>query len=136
MKRPLGFTLLCVVLGLLSFAAFGNAYIQFTEGPIFGVLFAVLTLLYGVSSLVALIGLWKLKNWGYGAFLAWAIVVMLMAITTTPRTVDEMFWGHIALWLFIGALLLLLARYVRKVLLRSNNAFESGPPSAAAQRER
>ncbi len=115
MKRPVGVIILCVVLALLSFAGFGNAYVTFIDSPILGALFSALALLYGLAALVALIGLWKLKNWAYKAFLVWAAIVMLILIYQIPRMFNALLLAHIAFLLFIGLVLWWLARYVRKV---------------------
>ena len=120
MKRPIGVTVICVALALLSLAGFGNMYLDLTDGGAFGTVVSVMTLFYGMSALVASIGLWKLKSWSYRAFLVWAAVAMAIGMYETPiSSLDVPLLGHITLWFAIGMALWWVARYIRKVELKN-----------------
>lgn len=75
-KRPIGFTLLSLLLAWLSIAGFFKAFIGKEE-----MMSSVLTVIYGITALAAAIGFWKMKKWSFAAYLLWCATVLLMSIT-------------------------------------------------------
>ena len=118
MKRPTGFTILSLFLGWLAIAGFANIMIQLKSAH-GSKLMAILAFCYGATAITSAFGLWKLKSWAYGSFLAWTIVVVTI-LFTLQFGLYGMFRAPLLLFLcftvFILVLLTLLARYIKKNL--------------------
>ena len=115
MPRPLGATVLSILLIVLGLAGFGNAYVMVTESEYGAPVFAGVAILYGITALASAIGLWRRKRWAYPAFLLWAAVVLLGAVAFQVLSA-EVDWIKVAGFLLvIGTVLYFVARYVRKV---------------------
>lgn len=75
-------------------------------------------LTYGLTAAVAAIGLWKLRRWAFVAFLAWVIVVVSTGLwwpAVFPSQTGP--WWAALLWIALaGAILVPLARYVRRIV--------------------
>ncbi len=120
MKRPVGVTVLSILLGWLALGAFVLTFTAETLAELqarwqlvrFG------ALVYGLTAAVAAVGLWKLRRWSYLAFLAW-VAVVLTAVLWWPAVFPHAvipWWGAFV-WLAVaGALLVPLALYVRRVV--------------------
>lgn len=119
MKRPLGITLLALLLGCLALGAFVLSLTAeaLAERQLRWQLVRAGALAYGLTASVAAVGLWKLRRWGYLAFLAWSAVV-LTAVLWWPAVFPEPIrWWEAMLWVaLVGALLVPLALYVRRVI--------------------
>jgi len=111
MKRPTGFTMLAVLLGWLTLAGVGNAVI----GPAHGVL-RILALAYAVAAGATAFGLWKVRAWAFSAFLAWALVVVLMMVAMQQAQFRIPWPAFFGFACFIVLILALLAFYVRRSL--------------------
>jgi uncharacterized membrane protein (DUF2068 family) len=120
MKRPVGITVLALLLGLLAIGAFVLTLTAETlaELHVRWQLVRIGALVYGLTSAVAAVGLWKRRHWGYLAFLAWAAAVLTMVLwwpAVFPRPVLP-WWGAL-LWVPLMAIWLLpLAGYVRRAV--------------------
>jgi hypothetical protein len=124
MKRPLGITLLALLLSWLALGAFALTMTAETLAPL-GVrwqLVRIGALVYGLAAAVAAVGLWRLRRWSYVAFVAWVAAVLAVgwwapAIYPQP-TVP--WWGTLLWTGFVGVIMLPLARYVRRVVALSS----------------
>jgi len=117
MKRPVGISILAVVLLLLSFAGFGNAYIMLSEPSNGTPVLAVLAFVYGVTALIASVGLWMQRKWAYWTFLSWATAALATAITMQFSFVQAPWPKLLVFLLIVVGILWALARYVRKASL-------------------
>lgn len=120
MKRPSGITVLALLLGCLALGAFVLTMTAeaLAEPNIRWQLVRLGALTYGLTAAVASIGLWKLRRWAFVAFLAWTIVVVSIGLwwpaVFPTRTVP---WWTALLWFALaGAILVPLARYVRRTV--------------------
>jgi hypothetical protein len=134
-RRPVGATLLALALGWLAIAGFGNAlmwrtvpsslnvaessplgrFIEAASSP----LFTAVALAYGVTALVACIGLWRMRPWMARAVLAWVTAVAITGVWMLLTVPGELLLGGplAALAFVVGGvtLLLLVYRYVRRI---------------------
>jgi len=115
-----GITVLALLLGWLAVGAFVLTLTAETlaELQVRWQLVRVGALVYGLTAVVAAVGLWRLRRWGYLAFLAWSAVVLSAVLwwpAVFPRPVLR--WWEGILWVvLVGALLVPLALYVRRVI--------------------
>jgi hypothetical protein len=116
MKRPIGFTILALVLGWLAFAGVGNAIF----GPAQGIM-RFFAIAYGIAAIMVAIGLWKMKDWAFVAFLTWAGVVVIMMIAMQCWEFRIAMPSFIGFACFVVILLWLLATYVKRTLSRMSN---------------
>lgn len=125
-KRPVGFTILAIMLWWLTFAGVGNAALRI------GGMHPLWPLAYAATAFVTGLGLWRNSPWCFHAFLAWSGVVVLLMIA--------MQWGRFRapLPLFAGFACLMLillstgAIYIKKRLRTTVEpvARAAGGPSA------
>jgi uncharacterized membrane protein (DUF2068 family) len=82
MKRPLGITLVALLLASLSAGAFVLAMTAETLAATGARwrLVQVGALVYGLAAAVAALGLWKLRRWGYVAFVGWVATVLAIGL--------------------------------------------------------
>jgi hypothetical protein len=117
-KRPVGITVLALLLGWLALGAFVLTMTAeaLAELQVRWELVRVGALAYGLTAAVAATGLWKRRRWGYLAFLAWAAVVLTMVLwwpAIFPRPIFP--WWAAFLWVaLMAAWLIPLAGYVRR----------------------
>ncbi|MFA6173082.1 MAG: hypothetical protein WC334_00285 [Kiritimatiellales bacterium] len=71
-KRPITLTIISLLLGWLALAGFANAAIGLMG-------YRILPLIYGLTALTTAIALWKMKPWGFTAFIAWSVIAILTA---------------------------------------------------------
>jgi hypothetical protein len=78
MKRPVGITVLALLLGWLAIGAFVLTMTAeaLAELGIRWQLVRLGALAYGLCAIVAAVGLWKMRRWGYLAFVAWVGAVL------------------------------------------------------------
>ena len=78
-KRPLGATLLSLVLGWLTLSALGNAaFLMPVAG--FPAPMIALALAYAATAGAAAAGLWRMKSWGLTAFRAWGVILLCLMV--------------------------------------------------------
>jgi len=119
LKRPVGFTILALILAWLAIAGFGNAVIQLNSNN-GSTLMAFIALSYGGTALVSTLGLWKLKKWVYHSFLAWSatVILMLLVMQFGMYGIYQVSWvKFIGFSVFVLALLASLTRYIKKKML-------------------
>jgi hypothetical protein len=119
-KRHLGITLIAVLLALLALVALVLAMTAETLAPAAARwrLVQVGALIFGLTAAVAAVGIWKLRRWGYFAFVAWVAAVLAIGIwwpaafpSLTPP--EWLSWAWVAL---VAAIMLPLGRYVRRTI--------------------
>lgn len=75
MKRPIGFTVLALVMGWLGISAFLNAWAFFTGGEIaLPIALLPLMILYGITALATMVGIWKMRYWVLIALKSWMAI--------------------------------------------------------------
>ena len=122
MKRPFGITLVALMLVWLGLGAFVFAMTAETL-VVTGArwrLVQVGALAYGLAAAVAAFGLWKLRRWGYVAFVGWVAAVLAIGLWW-PAAFPGLTLPQWAAWLWIAvvaAIMLPLGRYVRKTIGR------------------
>jgi hypothetical protein len=133
-RRPIGITLVSLVLFWLFIAAVGNLFVWKSVGSanfppaspaatfanaMNSSSFVLLVSFYGVTALVAAVGTWLMRSWMPLAFLAWSIAAMLLGgffLFVIPAEI--LLGGKPAAVAFIvgmGLLLWLVYRYVHRV---------------------
>jgi hypothetical protein len=117
-KRPLGITILTLMLGWLSLAGIGLALLAPTLARLnvpWG-WYRAAALAYAVTALIAAAGLWRLAPWSYSAFIVWAGVAIgagTLPALTLPTA--DMPWWTVTLGIpFFVAGLAAVARYIRR----------------------
>ncbi len=103
-QRPLGITVLSVLLGWLAIAGLGNAIVwhlpsvkalagrlSATAALLLpsGALFTFLAVAYGVTAAASSIGLWRMKTWAPLAYLSWCASLLALGIYISPRSGDR-----------------------------------------------
>jgi hypothetical protein len=118
-KRPPGITVLALLLGWLAIGAFVLTMTAETLAEI-GVRWQLVrlgALAYGLCAIAAAVGLWKMRRWGYLAFVAWVGAVLLVGLwwpAVFPRS--EVHWWMGLIWIaIVAAIMLPLGRYIRRV---------------------
>ena len=120
MRRPGGITVLSLILGWLTLGAAGNAHLiltgQFGGFPNYLGVFAVA---YGISALMACVGLWRMKRWGLNWLRAWMLVCLCMIVAMAPSmyqiALDGIF-GIAVFFVIVAGLFWLLNAYVARRL--------------------
>jgi hypothetical protein len=119
--RPRGISIICFLLGWLSFAGFANtAMILLNDDVPIPKWFGFFALAYGITAFVATYKLWQMDKSGVVWFRSWAAVVILMSIAMIPIFSDLALGGIGGMFgfvLFTAAFLWLIDRYVSKKLL-------------------
>lgn len=115
MQRPLGASILALLLVVLGMAGFGNAYLMSTESGYGTPILATVALIYGVTALASAVGLWRRQRWAYSAFLLWGAVIVVGAIVSQISVAQLPWWKLLVFLLMVGAVFYFVARYVRKV---------------------
>ncbi|MEW8101056.1 MAG: hypothetical protein AB2785_04740 [Candidatus Thiodiazotropha endolucinida] len=114
-KRTKGITVLSLLLGWLSLAGFGNSYIMMSNSGYGSPAFGIGAAAYGILAFAACVGLWKMKRWGYTAYLLWAAAVIALSFLF-QFTVDGIpIWQFALFVVIVGAALAGIARYIRRV---------------------
>jgi hypothetical protein len=111
MKRPVGFTIMALILGWLALAGAGNAFV----GPAQGLL-RFFALAYAIAACVAAVGLWRMRSWAFAAYLVWAGVVLLTMIAMQLGRYRVALPAFAGFACFVILLLWLLANYVKRSL--------------------
>src|SRR3546814_10458015 len=76
-KRPLGVTLLSLLMGWLTLAAALNAVGFPSQIEGWPVVITVLTIAYAVTAGATTMGLWRMRPWALTAFRIWGVVLLL-----------------------------------------------------------
>jgi hypothetical protein len=122
-RRPLGISILVLLLVLLALGAFVLALTAETLASAGAQwrLVQVGALVYGLTAAVAAVGLWKLRRWGYVAFVGWVAAVLAVGLwwpaafpQLTPP--DWLGWAWVA---GVAAVMLPLGRYIRRAIART-----------------
>ena len=114
MKRPVGFTILSLFLFWLTVGAIASLLTGYKTSDM-----KILVVAYGVTSCIAALGLWRVKDWASKAFLTWAVVVLLLAFDLQFGAAGMFHLPMIAFipWIvFVLLLLYLPAKYIRNRL--------------------
>src|SRR4051812_8026798 len=138
-RRPIGATIVALILGWLAFGGFMNAlvwraardslqvpvtsplsrFLESASSP----LFSLLALTYGATALAACIGIWRMRPWMSGAFLAWGIAVAATGVWMTWALPGELLLGGkiVGLAFVAGcmALLWVAYAYIRQIAPRN-----------------
>lgn len=132
MKRPLGITL--VVL-LLAWLAIGALVLSMTAETLASAgarwrLVQVGALIYGLTAAVAAVGLWKLRRWGYVAFVGWVAAVLAIGLwwpAAFPQLTPPAWlgWAWVAI---VAAITLPLGRYIRRTVARAAQPVHAADP--------
>jgi hypothetical protein len=119
-QRPGGIAFLSIILGWLSLAGFGNAWVLATGRIQLPPWLGLLAALYGVTAATASIGLWRLRPWGLRALTAWMATCGLLLICFVgvfpSRLILGGYWGALGFIVAIGSVFVLVDRYVRRRL--------------------
>jgi len=79
MTRSRGITALCVVLGLLTIAGFGDSIVVLSgQIDLIPSWLGYLTLIFGITAGVAAAGLWRMKRWGLHSLRAWFVACLML----------------------------------------------------------
>jgi len=119
-KRPVGISILAILLICLAAAGFVLTLTAeaLAELTVKWHLIRFIALFYAVTAVVAAIGLWKMRRWGYVAFIGWVAAVLLSGLAgsfvfPSPRVP----WWTALLWIGLVAVIMVpLARYIRRVI--------------------
>ena len=115
MHRPLGASILAILLLVLGLAGFGNAYVMATQSDYGTPVLAAIAVMYGVMALASAVGLWRTKRWAYAVFLGWGVALLLFLIVS-QILVAQLPWIKVMAFLLVaGGVFYVVARYVRKV---------------------
>jgi hypothetical protein len=115
MQRPLGATILAILLVVLGVAGFGNAYVMVTESDYGAPILAAVAALYGSTAFAAAVGLWRRKRWAYPAFLLWGALILVGAVVSQVFVAQLDGIKVAGFLVLVGAVLYFVSRYVRKL---------------------
>jgi uncharacterized membrane protein len=114
MKRPVGFTVMALALGWLAIGGVANLFVGSTQG-----LLHFFALIYAITAIITAIGLWKMKIWAFPAYLAWMGAVILTMIAMQLGRFRNPWSVFLGFACFVIILLWLLARYVKRTLIKN-----------------
>lgn len=127
-RRPLGVTLLSLLMGWLTLAAALNSVVFPSQIEGWPVVITVLTIAYAATAGATTIGLWRMRPWTLTAFRAWGVVLLLLmaaflfffnfwtAIGMQPLEQGTLLLVFIAI---AGLIYWLLHRYIRRRVVNS-----------------
>ena len=119
--RPRGISIICLLLGWLSFAGFANTAMIFLNNDMpIPKWFGFFALAYGITAFVAMYKLWRMDKSGVVWLRSWAVVVILTSIAMIPIFLNFPLGGiggMLGFVFFTAIILWLLDRYVSKKLL-------------------
>ena len=125
MKRPVGITISALILVWLALSGFGHAWIivsrQSEDVP---TIIGVVALVYSVTALISVVGLWMMKPWAIYATRIWMGVCFLFLIVFASLFNDLVlgsYVGAFGLLVFIFTLFLLFDRYIRSTVISTHN---------------
>lgn len=115
MKRPVGFTLLALVLAWTSLGGFGLAYWAATTHVRLGtrLAFGLIGLVHGGSGVWSAVGLWRVRPWALRPLLVWAIAstaACWLPYLMLPN--QPSWWPAVLSTALVAGFLALLLRYV------------------------
>ena len=115
MKRPRGFTFISLFLLYIFIAGIVKG-IQFAAS--YGIAPGIICFFYGLSAMVAAIGLWLFSRWAFHALIIWSISVLLMLFNYQygPNGYYASLYFFIPYAIIVSILLVLLIYYVQKKL--------------------
>ena len=113
---------MCLLLGWLSVAGFGNAWLSFTgRDSMLPRWFALLALAYGLASGIACVGLWRMRDWGIRSLRVWMGVcgaIYLAFVFANPiGGVPGGYLSWVGFLLIVAPLFVVVDRYVRRKLV-------------------
>ena len=112
-KRPIGISIISLVLGWLSLAGYIGI---FTKSN----LSFIILLGYGTTALLSAIGLWKMRTWALRAYFTWCVVVIVMGIYMQISPIYKVPVHLFAIFIFLVVVILgLIAFYIFKKLNRT-----------------
>jgi hypothetical protein len=109
-KRPIGFTILALMLWWLTFAVIVYG---FTHNDSLG---TILPLSYAVTAFMSGLGLWKIRSWALSFFYAWILVDVLMMLVMQRGVYELPLPEFTGFALFTVLLLFLCAFYIKRTL--------------------
>ena len=143
-RRPMGITLLALILGWLALAGFANALLAplvfgggfaahlFRTSPVgTATLVCILALAYGITALIAAVGLWRMETWAARGFLAWAIAAVCVCLFfLLSASVPAPWFVSLAFVVFIALLLGAVWSHIGRQI--DHHKAELLPPGAGA----
>ena len=108
-KRPLGFTLLSIAIWWLAIAGFVGVFTL----PI-GLPMRVVSAAYGITALVAGLGLWRQASWAPVAFAIWSCAALVTGVITDVQLNLGPSLKGVAFSTIAAGLLWLVYRYICK----------------------
>ncbi len=83
MMRSGGITALCILLGLLTIAGFGDSIVMLSgQIDLIPSWLGYLTLIFGVTAGGAAAGLWRMQRWGLYSLRAWFAACFILLIAS------------------------------------------------------
>ena len=117
-KRPLGLTLLALLLAWLSLGAVILAVVKPTPTPdLPWAWYQLAAGMYALTALPAAVGLWTRSSWAPRAFSIWSVVALLAGVLpalTMPTPLANSVILPVVILLLGAVILLWLGRYVRR----------------------
>jgi hypothetical protein len=120
-RRPVGISVIAILLVLLALAALMFSMTAEAVAMLEGARWHLVqfsTLVLGLTAVVAAVGLWKTRRWGYLAFVAWVAAVVIAGVFwPLVFSASRPPWWVTLVW--IGAVALVsipLARYVKRAI--------------------
>jgi hypothetical protein len=120
LKRPTGISVLAIVLGVLAIGAFVLTMTAevLAELGVKWRLVQFTAMMYGLTAVVAAYGMWRMRRWGYLAFVGWVAAVLLSSLSW-PAMFPALRapWWTALIWIgVVAAVMIPLARYIRRVI--------------------
>jgi hypothetical protein len=84
MRRPLGITIICLAFAWLTLGALGNSYLILTGEFALPWYHGILPVAYGIATLLACVGLWRMNIQGLYWLRAWIVICLALILTTVP----------------------------------------------------
>jgi hypothetical protein len=113
--RPLGLTFLAVVLAWAALQAPSMVFEpSYSDPPLKMLLIRTTALINGVTAAVACVGLWKVRPWGYHAFIAWAAIAVIGALLISATDIGTSSSDRLQGLAVAAAVFVPLALYVKR----------------------
>jgi hypothetical protein len=118
MKRPVGFTIIAILLGIVAIAGISSAW-----GMLSGALgdmplaLGIIALVFGIAAAATAVGLWRLDAWVITALRIWMAAFFIFVVTFVYLSLSmfrDSLPGLAGFLVFLAILFALLDRYVRR----------------------
>ncbi len=115
-SRSTGITILAILFGLEFLGGIGISYVMTRSDNYGSMLFAFISLLYGITALITAIGLWLQKKWSFLSYIIWACNAVLFILMFQLEIAQLPILKFLIAIIFFGSILYGIGFYVKRTI--------------------